>query len=545
MNNPSPIVLIILDGWGIAQPGPGNAITQANLPNFNNFLAQYPHATLIASGESVGLPRGEVGNTETGHLNIGAGQIVYQDLPRINMSIADGTFFQNPALLAAANHVRQNNSQLHLMGLVGPGGVHSNLDHLMALIKFCAEQEIKNVAVHAFTDGRDSPPTSSKIYLDKIHTQLQRTNVGYLASVMGRYYAMDRDLRWDRTEKAYQALTAGKGQTAPNHDTVISQSYSKGKTDEFIEPALITNSDGKPKALIKNNDAVIFFNFRIDRPRQLTKAFVLPEFNPQTVKPGYDPYHVKYFGKHQSNIHPLTHPFTRDSQIKNLLFVTMTEYEKDLPVNHIIIPPLTVAHPLGKIISDYGWHQLRAAESEKERFVTYYFNGQREKPFPNEQRLIIPSPSVPTYDQQAAMSAVELTDAVMEKLNTNNCQIAIVNYANADMVGHTGNLSATIKAVETVDYCLGKLIKFVLSLNGTCLITADHGNAESMINLQTGGPDTEHSDNPVPLIIVSPQKNHQKLNLGSGILADIAPTILRLAGIPKPKSMTGKDLLGN
>jgi 2,3-bisphosphoglycerate-independent phosphoglycerate mutase len=539
------ILLIILDGWGIAPPGPGNAIAQANTPNFNKFFTSYPHALLTASGEQVGLPRGEVGNTETGHLNIGAGQIVYQDLPRINMSIADGTFFRSPALLAAKQHIQKNQSQLHIMGLVGPGGVHSKLEHLLALIRFCQENNINNIAVHAFTDGRDSPPVSSQIYLDQIQAELEKHQIGHIASITGRYYAMDRDNRWDRTEKTYHALTKGEGKTAPNHTTAINLAYQRGQTDEFIEPTIITNPRGEPKSLIKNKDAVIFFNFRIDRPRQLTKAFILDPFTHNTIKTGYDPYHIKYFGKHQPEQQSATVSlFLRGPKLEQLYFITMTEYEKNLPVDDIILPPLQVKMPLGRIISQKNWRQLRAAESEKERFVTYYFNGQREKPFPGEERLIVPSPKIYTYDQQPEMSAHQLTEAVIQKLTTNQYRLTVVNFANADMVGHTGNLQASIKAVETIDHCIGKLVKFALSRQGICIITADHGNAESMINPRTGEPDTEHSSNHVPFIYIANQINRLRNNLGSGILADIAPTLLSIAGIPKPSSMTGKNLLG-
>lgn len=539
----NPHILIILDGWGIAPPGPGNAIAQANTPNMDKWLAIYPHATLTASGESVGLPRGEVGNTETGHLNIGAGQIVYQDLPRINMSIADGTFFQAPALMAAVEHVYNNQSQLHIMGLVGPGGVHSKIEHLIALIRFCKEQNISNVAVHAFTDGRDAPPTSALIYLNQIDKELHKNNIGYLASISGRYYAMDRDFRWDRTEKVYRTLTLGEGKTGPDHATIINQAYQNGQTDEFIEPTLITNQQNQPKALIKPNDAVIFFNFRIDRPRQLTKAFVLKDFNAQTVKGEFNPYDIKYFGKHEPEVDSGTPLFRRGPKIQNLLFTTMTEYEKNLPVDFVVMPPFRVTTPLGKVLADQNWKQLRAAESEKERFVTYYFNGQKEEPFTGEERLIISSPKVATYDLQPEMSAPQLTETLIHHLSAGTYQAAIINYANADMVGHTGNLTAAIKAVEALDQCLGKLVEFILSQGGCCLITADHGNAESMINLRSGQQETEHSDNPVPLIAITPKK-YNKLDLGSGILADVAPTFLGMAGLPKPASMTGKNLLG-
>ncbi len=539
-----PIVLIIMDGWGMAPPGPGNAIFQAQIPNFKKYYSSYPHALLEASGEAVGLPRGEVGNTEVGHFVIGGGQFIYQDLPRINISIGDGSFFQNPALLAAAEHVRKNGSQLHLMGLVGPGGVHSDLVHLMALIRFCQEQGLSGVALHAFTDGRDSPPTSSQIYLDKVQAELEKHQVGFIASVIGRYYAMDRDFRWDRTEKAYRALTEGAGNKGPDYKTIINKSYQQGKTDEFIEPAVIVDDNGQPKGLIKQGDAVIFFNFRIDRPRQLTKAFVLPDFNQQTVSGGYDPYAVKYYGKHDPDIKPPTKPFDRGPKIEQLFFVTMTEYEKNLPVDAIVMPPQVINMPLGKIYADQGKRQLRAAESEKERFVTYYFNGQNEEAFANEDRLIVPSPKIPTYDLKPEMSAVELTEAVMEKMQQVDYDLVVLNYANPDMVGHTGNIPAAVKGVETVDQCMGKLVEWVLSKGGVCLITGDHGNAEEMINLRSGEPDTEHNDSPVPFIVVAPPGIVQaRMDLGEGTLADVAPTILAIAKLPQPRSMTGKNML--
>jgi 2,3-bisphosphoglycerate-independent phosphoglycerate mutase len=540
---PRPIVLLILDGWGLAPAGPGNAITLANPTNFNRYWVSYPKATLTASGEAVGLPRGEVGNTETGHLNIGAGKIVYQDLPRINMAIADGSFFQNPTLLSAVNHVNTHSSTLHLMGLVGAGGVHSNIEHLFALLRFCKEQHLTQVAVHVFTDGRDSPPTSSQIYLERLYQEFQRHGLGFVASVMGRYFAMDRDFRWDRTQKAYLALTQGQGLTASTPEEAIQNSYQKGKTDEFIEPTLIVNPQGHPKALIKANDAVVFFNYRIDRPRQLTKAFVLPDFERQAAVKTFDPYAIKYYGKHQVELPQSQAPFKRGPQIKNLLFITMTEYEKDLPAQ-VVIPPEVVNLPLGRIFSERNLRQLRVAETEKERFVTYYFNGQREAPFPGEERLIIPSPKVPTYDQKPEMSARHLTDNLIPRIKSTIYDLIIVNFANADMVGHTGNLQAGIQACQVVDQCLGKIVPVIQTTGGVCLITADHGNAEEMINLSSGQVNTEHSNNPVPLIIVPPESlKIPPRNLGAGILADIAPTILGLAGIPKPNTMSGRNLL--
>jgi len=385
-----PVVLAILDGWGIAPPGPGNAISQAQTPNMNSFWQTYAHTQLIAHGESVGLPKREPGNTETGHLNIGAGSIVYQDLPRINMSIADGSFFQNQALIGCAAHVKSHQSKMHLMGLIGGGGVHSDISHFFALLRFCHEQQIQNLYLHLFTDGRDSPQTASMTYINQLQSIISREGVGTIASVMGRYYGMDRDFRWDRTERAYKCLTEGIGKTAPNVDTAVSQSYALNKTDEFIEPTVILDSNGQPLPRIAPGDGVVFVNFRIDRPRQLAKAFVLDDFENTANIIGFDPYAIEFHKKHDAgNTITKQRPFTRGPKLQDLFFVTMTEYETNLPT-HIAFPPLGVETPLGKVVSDNGLKQLRMSESEKERFVTYYFNGLHDDPFPNEDRIIIP-----------------------------------------------------------------------------------------------------------------------------------------------------------
>ena len=535
-NRPKPVVLAILDGWGIAPPGPGNAVDAAPTPNLTSLKNAFVHTQLIAHGESVGLPKSEPGNTETGHLNIGAGRIVYQDLPRINMSVADGTFFQNPSLIAALNHAKQNHSRLHLLGLVGGGGVHSDLAHLFALLRLCHEQQIPTVYLHLFTDGRDSPPSAAMTYINQIKSVIQRESVGKIASVMGRFYAMDRDFRWDRTAKAYFCLTEGIGKKADSVESVISESYSANKTDEFIEPTLII-----PEAIIKSNDAVIFYNFRIDRPRQLTKAFVLPNFEETANITGFDPYAVRYAHKHVEDTRDRSKPFTRPTQLTNLFFVTMTEYEKNLPVN-IAFPPLMVDNPLGQVISSSNLRQLRISESEKERFVTYYFNGQREDVFPGEDRLIIPSPKVSTYDIRPEMSAREVTQNVLKHISGGVYDLIIINYANPDMVGHTGNLNATVKACGVVDECIGLLSAAVLSVGGVLIITADHGNAEEMINRATNSIDTEHNANPVPFIIIG-ESFRTATQVSQGILADVAPTILSLLKIPAPSAMTGRNLL--
>lgn len=538
-------MLVVLDGWGIAPDGNGNAMSQAQLPNIRSLMAGFPHTQLGASGESVGLPRGEVGNTETGHLNLGAGRIVYQDLARINMSIADGSFFENATLKSLVEHIKKNDSSLHLMGLIGAGGVHSNIEHLYALLHFAALNGLTKVYLHAFTDGRDSPPNASATYLSQVQEVMNREKVGSIASVMGRYWAMDRDLRWDRTGRAYYALTRGEGHLYKSVKEIIDDSYSRGQTDEFIEPSLVSNASGTPLALIKSNDAVLFFNFRIDRPRQLARAFMLPDIG---AKMDFDPYAIKYEKKHLTEPKAPSIGFDRGPLLTNLSFVTMTEYEKPLTNAGVkaIFPPEQITMPLGRAISVDGLRQLHASESEKERFVTFYFNGQQEQPFPGEDRLIVPSPKVPTYDLKPEMSARELTAAVIEKLShQNDYSFVVLNFANADMVGHTGNLAAAIKAIETLDECIGKLSSFILSRGGLMIITADHGNAEEMINVKTGAVSTEHSDNPVPFIAISGAYQGHQQTLSSGILADVAPTILSYLGLEIPGSMMGRNLLAD
>ena len=545
MIRPKPVVLVIMDGYGLAPAGPGNAIARASTPNITRLWQEYIHTQLIAHGESVGLTKREPGNTETGHLNLGAGMIVYQDLPRINISIADGSFFQNPQLISAANHAKINNSQIHLMGLVGGGGVHSNLSHFFALLQFCHEQQLSKVFIHLFTDGRDSPPTSSLSFINQLQAMALRESVGKIASVMGRYYAMDRDFRWERTEKAYRCLTLAEGKTAPDVETAISQSYAAGQTDEFVEPTIILDSQNHPISTIQSNDAVIFVNFRIDRPRQLTKAFVLPDFENQANIIGFDPYMVDYLGKHITTGSELSQskPFVRGPQISNLFFVTMTEYEKNLPVK-VAYPPQSIESPLGKVVSDNKLIQLRVSESEKERFVTYYFNGLLESPFPGEERVIIPSPKIATYDKKPEMSALETTQEVISRIQSGKYDFIVYNYANPDMVGHTGNIDATIKAVEVTDTCIGKLSDAVLSAGGVLVITADHGNAEEMINLSTGQVDTEHNANPVPFIVIG-EKYKTGTQIGQGILADVAPTLLSIMQISPSMNMTGRNLMPN
>ena len=541
------VVLLILDGWGIAKPGPGNAISLAKTVNINRLWASYPHTQLKASGEAVGLPRGECGNTETGHLNLGAGRIVYQDLERINMSIADGSLFKNAVLIEAINHAKKNNSTLHYMGLIGAGGVHSNLEHLFALVTLAKRHQFNNLYLHLFTDGRDSPPTSSLSYIDKLNEVLKNEGTGKIASVMGRYWAMDRDRRWDRTAKAYLALTKGEASLVKSCEEAIKNSYADGKTDEFVEPALITDKEGNPISLIGNNDAVIFFNFRIDRPRQLTAAFIVEDFSDSSLALDFDPYLERYEMTHiPAKVAEYQKTFNRGSRIQNLFFATMTEYSQSLvdAGAKVALPPEKVNIPLGRAVADANLRQLRVAESEKERFVTYYFNGQRETAFPGEERIIVPSPNVPTYDHAPSMSANEISDKLLKALKSDSAfSFTLVNFANLDMVGHTGNIGPTIKACEIVDDCVGKISNFILAFGGTLIITADHGNAEEMINLHSGETDTEHSINPVPFIAVSKRFQGKSKMLQYGILADIAPTVLHLLEIKQPTAMTGRNLL--
>ncbi|MDP3917762.1 MAG: 2,3-bisphosphoglycerate-independent phosphoglycerate mutase [Candidatus Woesebacteria bacterium] len=540
------VILAVLDGWGISAPSAGNAISLANTININRYMAGYPHTELSASGESVGLPHGEAGNTETGHLNLGAGRIVYQDLMRINMSIADGVFFNNETLLNAIDHAKKNNSNLHLMGLIGAGGVHSNMEHLFALIQLCSRNNFNRVFLHLFTDGRDSPQSAAKIYIQKVREVMKRENVGQIASIMGRYWAMDRDHRWDRTAKAYFALTKGVGNLVKTPEEAIEASYLNGKTDEFIDPALICDSSGKPISIIKDNDAVIFFNFRIDRPRQLSRAFVYKDINKAEEAQSFDPFLVKYKKKHLDVQMPHAITFDRPQKINNLFFATMTQYEKSL-INEgakVVFEPEVVDMPLGRVISESGYKQLRAAESEKERFVTFYFNGQQEIAMEMEDRLIVPSPKIATYDLKPEMSSIELTDGVLSKLKTSpDYKFILINYAAPDMVGHTGNIGSAVKACEIVDECVARLANFVLAYDGALIITADHGNVEQMINSQTGQIETEHSSNPVPLIIVAKEFMGRAQTLPAGVLADVAPTILKLLGIPVPTEMTGTNLV--
>lgn len=538
---PKPVVLVILDGWGIGPNNAGNAIARAKTPNMDKYWLSYPHTQLAASGQAVGLPSGEDGNTETGHLNIGAGHIVYQDLPRINMSIADGGFYNNAAFINAINHVKKNNSVMHLMGLIGSGGVHSNIEHLYALLNLCKQQGLAQVYIHGFTDGRDSPPTSGINYVQQILDRCESLGIGKLATLIGRYYAMDRDKKWDRIEKTYNALVLGNSEMCVIDPVgAMQQQYDAKITDEFIEPINVCDSDGS-KRLIQDNDAVIFFNYRIDRPRELARAFVMSDFESGITNLGFDPYSEKY---EKTNIQEkkLIQTFQRNKVLQNLYFTTMTRYEETLPVD-VAFPPQNIKNPLCKVLADKGLRQLRITETEKERFVTYYMNGQQDTLYPGEDRVIIPSRGVKSYDQAPEMSTPEIGKEIIDRIRLNAYDVMITNLCNGDMVGHTGNLDATILACEILDGVLGKIVDEVTVRGGVVLITADHGNAEELINNDTGEIDTEHSIFPVPLIIIGQQFSSQSVMLPTGILADVAPTMLKILGINKPESMTGRALI--
>lgn len=538
---PKPVVLLILDGWGIGPNNAGNAISQAKTPNLERYWMSYPHTQLEASGQAVGLPQGEDGNTETGHLNIGAGHIVYQDLPRINMAIADGGFFNNEAFLAAIKHAKDNHSTLHLMGLIGAGGVHSNIEHLYALLNLSAQQGVEQVWIHGFTDGRDSPPTSGINYVQEIMDRCQKLGIGQLASLQGRYFAMDRDRRWERVEKAYDVLTIGEGESCIlDPINSLKEQYDQGITDEFIEPITICNQDGTHR-VISDNDAVIFFNYRIDRPRELTRAFVLPDFEQGMTNVAFDPYAERY---EKTNIQkPIqAKTFQRKKILQNLFFVTMTMYEANLPT-HVAFPPQYIKEPLGKVFADNGLRQLRMTETEKERFVTYYMNGQKEELYPGEERVIVPSKGVKSYDQAPEMSAYEIANELVQRIQSGLYDVVIANICNGDMVGHTGNFDAAVRACEIVDDVVGKIVEAALLYGGIVFITADHGNVEEMMNNSTGEVDTEHSNYPVPFYIIGKQFVGRSIMLPTGILADIAPTILKTMGITKPQQMTGRALI--
>ena len=504
----APVALVILDGWGIGKPGdPNDAIAVANTPRMDGLLAKYPHTSLACSGEAVGLPDGQMGNSEVGHLNIGAGRVVYQELTRITKAIREGDFFTNDVLLDVIAKAKAAGGALHLMGLLSDGGVHSHNSHLYALLELAKKQGLKDVYVHAFLDGRDVPPSSAVEFIEALEAKIAEIGIGKIATVSGRYYAMDRDKRWDRVELAYLAIGCGEGNKAASAVECVKASYANEKTDEFVVPTVIGDYAG-----MKENDGVIFFNFRPDRARELTHVFTDVEFDGFNRKQGY----VK------------------------LAFATMTQYEKGLNVE-IAYKPQTLTNTFGEVLRDHALKQLRIAETEKYAHVTFFFNGGVEAPLEGEQRILVPSPKVATYDLQPEMSAIEVTDKVVAEIEAKNHDVIILNYANGDMVGHTGVIPAAIQAVETVDTCVGRLVDAILKVGGTVCITADHGNADQMVDPETGGPFTAHTTNKVPFIVVGADQVGK--NVHEGRLADIAPTLLDLAGIAVPAEMTGKSLL--
>jgi 2,3-bisphosphoglycerate-independent phosphoglycerate mutase len=504
-------VLVIIDGWGYRDDPFGNAIAAAKTPNWDALWERWPHTTLAAAGEPVGLPDGQQGNSEVGHLNIGAGRIVYQDLTRINRAIKDGSFASNPVLVGAMRSAADGHA-LHLMGLVSPGGVHSSSHHLYALLEMAHSVGVPRVLVHAFTDGRDEPPSSAAGYIAELVERIRAIGTGTIASVSGRYYAMDRDKRWDRTERAYRAVVEAAGPTAPDPVALIKQAYENGITDEFIVPTRIVPPGQDPPPPIADGDSVIFFNFRPDRARQLSHALVDDQWE----------------------------HFQRRHRPRLAHFVTFTEYESGLQAE-VAFPDEPLTEVLAEVVSRAGRRQFHTAETEKYAHVTYFLNGGREAPFPGEDRLLVPSPRVATYDQQPEMSAQPVTDVLLERLAGDNYQFLVVNFANPDMVGHTGVFPATVRAVEVVDAMLGRIAGPLLARGGILAITADHGNAELKVDRATGAPLTAHTTSPVPFILAGGERG-QVLRDG-GKLGDIAPTLLPLIGLEVPGEMSGDNLL--
>ncbi|MBU4533419.1 MAG: 2,3-bisphosphoglycerate-independent phosphoglycerate mutase, partial [Firmicutes bacterium] len=502
------LVLVLLDGWGLACCGEGNAITTARTPNWDRLWDQYPRTTLITSGEEVGLPPGQMGNSEVGHLNLGAGRVVYQELTRISRDIRNGSFFNNPVLVHTINGVRDQGKALHLMGLLSDGGVHSHIQHLFALLEMVKGLGVKRVYVHPFLDGRDVPPANALEYIDALEDKLQSLEIGAVATVMGRYYGMDRDKRWERTARAYKALVYSDGIPADSARDAVEKAYRREETDEFVQPSIIVRH-GEPVAQIEEGDGVVFFNFRPDRARQITHSFVDRDFA----------------------------GFNRGPEPPSVYFTCFTEYEKAIEAP-VAFAPEKLTNTLGEVLSRHGVRQLRLAETEKYAHVTFFFNCGIEQPYPGEDRILIPSPQVATYDHRPEMSAREVTDTFLEKFG--EYDVVIMNYANPDMVGHTGDLKATVKAVEVVDECLGRVIEAVLATGAVALVTADHGNAE-MVRDGAGCVYTAHTCNPVPFLLVSAET--RGVLLREGRLEDVAPTILEILGLPVPEGMTGRTLI--
>ena len=505
-----PTVLLILDGYGERKEKEGNAIALAKTPVMDRLKKEFPYVEGQASGLFVGLPDGQMGNSEVGHMNMGAGRIVYQELTRITKSIQDGDFFENKALKAAVEHCKKEDSALHFMGLVSSGGVHSHIEHIYGLLELAKRAGLKKVYLHAFLDGRDTPPDSGKSFLLAVEKKMQELGVGEIATISGRYYAMDRDKNYDRVEKAYRAMVDGTGEKASSVEEAIDASYEKKVYDEFVLPTVI-EKDGAVHT-VSDGDAMIFFNFRPDRAREICHAFCDDDFS-----------------------------FFERGARKNIFFVCFTDYDPTIPNKHVAFEKEEIHNTLGEVVSNLGKNQLRIAETEKYAHVTFFFNGGKEEPYENEDRILVPSPKeVPTYDLKPEMSCYTVTEKLTEAIRSGKYDLVVANFANPDMVGHTGVLPAAIKAIEVVDECMGKVVDAVESMHGNLFILADHGNADIMIDEKTGEPYTAHTTNPVPFILVSEEKH--KLREG-GCLADVAPTLLELMGIPQPKEMTGKSLL--
>ncbi len=513
----TPYAIIIMDGYGLCPASNGNAITMDGSKYVNGYLKEYPSATLGASGLSVGLPDGQMGNSEVGHLNIGAGRIVYQDLTKITKAIADGDFFENPALIHAMDGAKNNGKKLHLWGLLSDGGVHSHITHLFALLKMAKERGVPETYVHCFMDGRDVSPTSGVGFVKELQAEILRLGYGKIASVSGRYYSMDRDNNWDRLEKSYDMLTIGTGLHADDPAKALEESYEKGVTDEFVLPTNVVEN-GKPVALVEEGDSIIFFNFRPDRARQITRAFTEKEF-----------------------IVPKGTAFERKTGFLNPNYVCFTVYDAAFQNVKIAFPKQSMDNTLGEYLAKLGKKQLRIAETEKYAHVTFFFNGGVEQPNENEVRVLINSPKVATYDLQPEMSAPEVTERVLQELDSGEYDVMILNFANCDMVGHTGVIPAAVKAVHTVDECVKKVLDKILSMGGSALLTADHGNADKML-AEDGSPFTAHTTNPVPVVLVSEQYKNVTLRK-DGILADLAPTLLDVMNVPVPAEMTGKSLI--
>ena len=508
--NRKPVMLMILDGFGINEKVDGNAVKLANTPHLDEFLKKNPNTIIHTSGADVGLPDGQMGNSEVGHTNIGAGRIVYQDLAKITKSIEDGDFFSVPEFVEAIENCKKNNSKLHLIGLCSDGGVHSHNRHLYALLELAKRKDFENVFVHCFMDGRDTAPASGEAYISELEAKMKEKGIGKIASISGRFYAMDRDKRWDRVEKAYKAMVNGEGEKANSATKAMEESYQKELFDEFIVPTVICNSSNEPIGKISENDSVIFFNFRPDRAREITRAIVDPDFN------GFEREYFPTF------------------------FVCMTPYDETMPNVKIAFKKEELKNTIGEIVSKKGLKQLRIAETEKYAHVTFFFNGGEEKLFEGEDRILVPSPKVETYDRKPEMSAYEVTDKVVEAIESEKYDMIILNYANPDMVGHTGSLEATIRALEAVDVCVDRVVNAINKVGGVLLITADHGNSEQLVDYKNGEPFTSHTTNPVPLAVIGLNKN-----IKEGRLADLAPTMLDIMGIEKPEEMTGESLLSD